>query len=160
TRNSSPRLSNFVADITDVVIAEIIKADDSRRRPQSQETPEREIERVGRKIKGDTSLKIKESTQDHRKGRENSSDPQTNGQLADKGNAAVKQSDIQNAQRHDHTKRLGMSNIFPDVAEILREADVTRSNLQRPAQGELPNKEETHETTKGFAPKPFPQVNI
>src|SRR5690242_5501001 len=49
TRDHPTRFPYFVADIADIVIAQVIVDTDSRRRAESEEEAEREVEGAGRK---------------------------------------------------------------------------------------------------------------
>src|SRR5215475_8149419 len=98
--------------------------------------------------------------QDHGAGRKQRADPETDGDLADARDPAVKQRDIDQADDDRHgvdfypagrrePRRL------PDVIQILSETDVTRSDLHRPADDELPDEEEGHQSPEGLAPEAF-----
>ena len=45
-----PGIAHFVADVTDVVVAQVIVDPDPRRRAQAQQEPEREVEGARREV--------------------------------------------------------------------------------------------------------------
>src|ERR1051326_1905008 len=72
-RNRSSRLLHFVADVTDVVITQVVEDADPRRGTQTEEEAEREIERARRKVKSDSGVEMKDAGEDHRERRKDSS---------------------------------------------------------------------------------------
>ena len=47
----------------------------------------------------------------------------------------------------------------PDVAEVLREADVARRDLERPAEDELPDEQERHQASERLAAEGLAQID-
>src|SRR5215510_4075791 len=149
-RDRPSGISDLVADVADVVIAQVIVDADPRSRAESEQKPGREVERAWWKIESDFRIEMRRACQDYGAGREQRSDPETDGDLADMRNLTVKQRDVENADGNDDENG---RRIFPDVPEILRKADITRSDLQRPADDELPDEEESHQPPEALAPE-------
>src|SRR5215510_7412624 len=156
-RDRPSGIFDLVADVADVVIAQVIVDADLRSRAESEQKSGREVERAGWKIESDFRVEMRRAGQDHSAGREQRSDPETDGDLADVLNLTVEQRDVDQADdychgedvdrhpsdRHRELRRL------PDVIQVLREADVARGDLQRPADDELPDEEECHQSPEG-----------
>ena len=56
-RNHAPGIPDLVADVADVVVAQVVVDADARRRAQAEEEAEREVERARRKIESERGLK-------------------------------------------------------------------------------------------------------
>ena len=52
-RNHARRILDFVADVADVVVAQVVVDADPRRRAEADQETQREVERAGRKIERD-----------------------------------------------------------------------------------------------------------
>src|SRR5262245_18826157 len=101
-----------------------------------------------------------------RAGRQQGADPEADGDLADVRNLAVQQRNID--QSDDDYGRANIDRHFsegerkpgrlPDVIEILREADISRGDLERSADDELPDEQEGHQSSESLAPETFAQV--
>src|SRR6266540_1393346 len=165
-RDCPSGIFDFVADVADVVIAQVIVDADPRSRAESEQKPGREGERAWWKIESDFRIEMRRACQDYGAGREKRSDPKTDGDLADMLNLTVEQRDIDQADDNSHgvdfdssDRRRGLRRL-PDVIHVLRESDVTRCDLQRPADDELPDEEEGHQSPEALAPETFAQVNV
>ena len=156
---------DFVPDKADVVIAEVIVNADPCGRAQTKQEAERKFEALGRKVEGQPGIEMQRAGDDHRARGEQSPNPQAHRDLADGGNPPVEQRDAENAQTHDHSRTGRRKSVFgrdtgPQVVEILRKADVTRGDLQRPAQDELPDEQKRHQSSEGFAAKTVAQIDV
>src|SRR5262245_1288631 len=167
-RDCPSGIFDLVADVADVVIAQVIVDADPRSRAESEQKPGREVERAWRKIESDFRIEMRRAGQYHGAGREKRSDPETDGDLADVRNLTVEQRDVDQADDYRHgedvdrhpSDRHRELRSLPDVIQVLREADVTRGDLQRPADNELPDEEECHQSPEALAPKTFTQVYV
>src|SRR5262245_64404073 len=92
---------------------------------------------------------MRRACQDYGAGREQRSDPETDGDLADVRDLTVEQRDVDQADddrhgvyvdRHASDRQRELRGL-PDVIHVLREADVNRSDLQRAADDELPEED-------------------
>src|SRR5262245_33860076 len=100
---------------------------------------------------------MRRACQDYGAGREKRSDPETDGDLADMRNLTVEQRDVENADGNDDENG---RRIFPDVPEIIRKDEITRSALQLPDADALPHEEQCHQPPKCRAPETFAQVDV
>ena len=91
---------------------------------------------------------------------EQGANPQTNRYFADGSYAAIKQHNINEANRDGHQQCRSLGHAGPDVVCISGEADVARGYFQRPAQNELPDKQKCHEPAECFAAVTLSQVQI
>src|SRR5687767_15094377 len=63
--NYAARVAHLVADVADVVIAQIVVDPDARCRAQPEEEAEREIERARGKVEGDARIEVHGAGDDH-----------------------------------------------------------------------------------------------
>src|SRR5262249_49367841 len=156
----------FIADVADVVITQVIIDADPRGRAESEQKSGREVERAGRKIESDLRIEMSYTGQDHSAGCEQRADPEADRDFAYARDLTVEQRDVDQADDDGHgvdfdpSERRRELRRLPDVIKVLREPDVTRSDLQRPADDELPDEEESHQPPEGFAPEAFAQVDV
>ena len=154
-----PGILHLVADVADVVVAEVVVDADPRRRAEAEEKAEREAERAGREVERDV--------RDRSAARRSTitattvisvPDPQRDGDRRDRRDAAVQQRDVDHADRGDEREQPARRQAGPDVAGVLGEADVARRDLQRPAQHELPDEEKRHQPPERLAAERFAQI--
>src|SRR5262249_30243574 len=133
-RDRPSGIFDLVADVTDVVIAQIIVDADPRSRAESEQKPGREVECSGWKIESDFRIEMRRACQYYNAGREKRSDPEADCDLADVRNLTVEQRDIDQADDYSHGVDFDSSDRhrelrrLPDVIHVLREADVTRGD--------------------------------
>jgi hypothetical protein len=70
----------------------------------------------------------------------------------------VKQRDVNHTDDRDERNHAGTRKSRPDVARVLREADVTGSDLERTTEHELPDEKERHQSPEPLASECFAQV--
>ena len=70
--------------------------------------------------------------------------------LPDAGDAAVEQHDHQHAHRHADRARRGGSHALPEIADVLREADISRGDFERSAEDELPDEQERQDAGRDW----------
>src|SRR5206468_11524893 len=64
-RDDASRVADLVADVAHVVIAEVVVDPDARRRTESEEESQREVERAGWKIEGETRIEVRGAGENH-----------------------------------------------------------------------------------------------
>src|SRR5215510_4791673 len=100
-RDCPSGIFDLVADVADVVIAQVIVDADPRSRAESEQESGREVERAWWKIESDFRIEMRRACQDYGAGREQRSDPETDGDLADMLNLTVEQRDVENSDGND-----------------------------------------------------------
>ena len=101
----------------------------------------------GGEVERDTRVEVQRAGHDHDDDRENRADPERQRDRGDGGDAPIQQDDIDEADCRDDEDHLPSGDAFPDVAEVLREADVARRDFERAAQHELPDEQEAHQAS-------------
>src|SRR5207237_6587602 len=89
SRNDSTRVLHLVADIADVVVAEVVVDPDAGRGAESKEETQREIERAGREIESDARVEVRRAGQDHCQHRDQRANPERYRDLGDRLNSAI-----------------------------------------------------------------------
>src|SRR6266568_1087373 len=156
--DDAPRIAHFVTDIADVVVAEVVVDADARRCAEAEEESEREVERAGWKVEGETRIEMSGSGENHRQHCDKCADPERDGDLGDRLDPPVQQRDVDQSHHGDQRDYPGPCQSRPEETGVLREADVPGRDLERPAQHELPDEEEGHESTEACSPKRFAQI--
>ena len=158
SRNDTSRVLHLVADVADVVIAEVVVDADPSRRAQPEKESEREIERARREIKRNARIEVERTSQNHRQHGDQRSRPERDRNLCDRLNAAVQKRDVDDSDHgdeHDHP-RSGQSR--PQILGVLGEADVAGRDLEWSAQDELPDEQESHQPAESRRSERVAQV--
>ena len=100
--NHTPRVLHLVADVADVVVAEVIVDRDPRGGAEAKQKPERERERVGWKIERHTRIEVKHSRHDDGDRRHERPNPQRDRDRRDRIDPPIQQQDVDDANRGAH----------------------------------------------------------
>ena len=98
-RDHAARVAHLVADVADVVVAEVVVDPDARRGAEPEEEAEREVERAGREVERDVRIEVQRARDDHGEHREQRADPERDRDRADRVDAPVEQRDVDDADR-------------------------------------------------------------
>src|SRR6266850_6006892 len=156
--NHAARILYFVADVADIVVAQVIVDADARRRAKPQEKADGEVERPRREIEREPGVEVQSAGHNHHDDRENRTDPQGQRNRGDGFYAAIQQCDVHEPDRGDHQHRLRRRDALPDVAEVLRETDISGRDFERAAQDELPDEEKPHQPAHRCGAVAVPQI--
>src|SRR2546421_6028104 len=115
---------------------------------------------MGRKVESDAPVEVERAGDDDGERRRKRAEPQGNRDLADVRDALIEQQYVDNADYGGDECRLMRGDAGPDVARVLRKADVAGSDLKWAAQDELPDEEKRHKAAERLAPEGFAQVEI
>ena len=85
-------------------------------------------------------------------------DPEGDGDRGDRFDAPVQEREVRESDHNHHEHRLVGRDALPEVAEVVREADVSRGNLEWSAEHKLPDKQKPHEPAERLGSVPLPQV--
>src|SRR5882762_7994682 len=102
TWNRPARVPDLVTDITDVVIAQVVINADARGSTQAEKKTERERKGPRWKIKSAGRAEMKCSGDHNCQSSKQGANPQTDGNLADRSDAAIEQHDINNAHHRGY----------------------------------------------------------
>src|SRR2546425_13053273 len=100
------------------------------------------------------------SGNNHRGSSQQGSNPKANGYPSDRGYSPIQHHDVEDSHGGGHKERLRWSNSLPNVAGIFRKTDVTRCDLQRSAEDELPDEKKCYQAAIAFPAKTFAQVDV
>src|SRR5439155_15901579 len=139
---------DFVADIADVVIAEVVVHADPRRGAQAQKKTEREIEGARRKVEGDAWVEVPGTRHDDHDDGDDRSSPERDRDRRDRRDPSIQERQVREPDdRHDED-RLARRDPLPYVAEVLREPDVPGRDLEGTTEHELPDEEKAHQAAE------------
>src|SRR5262249_14126423 len=139
----------------DVVVAEVVVHADPGGRAEADEETERRRERVLGEVEGDLGIEVERAGDEDRQRGEERSDPKDNGDPADRADAPVEEGDVEEACGGGDRERPAARKIRDEIAEVVRQADVARGDLERTGEDELPDEGEGDETSEPFAPERF-----
>ena len=160
TRDRASRILDFVADVADVVVPEVVVDADAGGSAQPDEKTDREIERARGKIEGDRAIEVRHAGEDHRCGGEEASDPERDCQRTERSDRPVQQRKVQHTHRRRDHRVLHRREGRPEIPEVLRKADVARRDLEGTAQDELPDEEKRREAAPLLAAVPLAKVDV
>src|SRR2546430_14258325 len=151
---------DFVADIADVVVAEVVVDADPRRGAEAHEETQGETERTWWKVEGDPGVEVPRTGDDDHDDGDDRADPERHGDGRDRRKPPVEERQVgEPDDRHDQ-HRLARRNPLPEVAKVLREADVAGRDLEGAAEHELPDEEKAHQPAhalRAIAPAQIPE---
>src|SRR2546422_748802 len=161
----SSDLPDFIADEANVVIAKVIINADPGGCAQAEQKTQRKLELFRWKIESKFRIEVQCAGQNDRAGRQQRADPQAHSDFADGSDPPIEQRDAENAEADDNDRTGQRQPVLrrdagPKVIQILRKADVARSNFQGAAQDELPDEKKSHQSAERFAPETVAQINI
>ena len=159
-RDDSAGVPHFVADVTDVVVAQVVVDAHARRRAETEEEPGGEVEGSLWKVEGDGRVEVERAGDDHGQRREEGADPQRDRERADGIDAPVEQRDVDDADQCRQPDGARARKVRQDVPRVVGKADVAGGDFERAAQDELPDEQERHQAAEPFRPEAFAQVAI
>ena len=154
----SARILHFVADVADVVVAEVVVRAHARRRAEAEQEAEREVEGAGREVEGNFGVEVHRPCRDHDDDGHDRADPERDRDRRDRLDPAVEQRKVDETDDRDHEHRLARRDPLPDVTQVVRKPDVSGCDLEGPAQYELPYKEKGHQAAGFLRPVALAQV--
>src|SRR5437867_4488715 len=86
--------------------------------------------------------------------------PESHGDLANRGDLTIEQQDYQQAKADDKKTDLEWRPISNQKMQVLLHPDKSRADFHRATQDELPNEQEGHQPSPFLASEPFAQINI
>src|SRR5438128_1196880 len=136
--NPPAGILDFVADIADIVVAEVVVDADPRRGAEAQKKTEREIESARRKVEGDPGVEVQRTGHDDHDDGDDGSHPERDGDRRNRRDPPVEECQVRDPdERHDED-RLARGEPLPDVAEVLREAEVPGRDTEGATDHKLP----------------------
>ena len=151
SRDDAARILHLVADVADVVVAEVVVNADPRRGAETDEKADRERERARREIERHVAVEVAHAGHHHRDRGDNRPHPQRDRDRPNRADPAIQQHDVDDADGDGDADQSARRQAVPDVAEILRKPDVAGRDLERPAQDELPDEEKSQQPSVRLA---------
>src|SRR4030095_72520 len=157
-RYDPSRILHLIADVADVIVAQIVVNADARGRAKADKKSERKVKRPGWKVERNPGVELSQPGNDYGRRGEEAADPQRDRQRPKRSDGPIQQGQVQNTDTRSHQRKLPRRQRGPQVAEILEKSDVPRCNLERAAQNELPDEQERREPSPRLAARDFAQT--
>src|SRR5437667_9892059 len=122
---------DFVADIADVVVAEVVVDADPRRGAEAHEETQGETERTWWKVEGDPGVEVRGTGHDDHDDGDDRADPERDGNRRDRRDPPVEECEVREPDDRDDEHRLTRRDPPPDVAQALRDAELPGQDIER-----------------------------
>ena len=160
SRNNAAGFFDFVADVTNIIVTEIIINADPRGRAKPEKKTERELEAIRREIESYFRIKIEQAEKYDDERCEQSSDPKRDRDFADRSDFTIEQKNGDNAHGDDKQLMLASGVRLGQHSRVIGKADVAGSNFERAAEDELPDKKKGHQAAPSFRSERFAKKNV
>ena len=144
-RDHARRVPDLVADVADVVVAQVVVDRDEGRAAQAEHEAAVEVEGPGGEVERARGVKAREAGGHHRQHRRHRPHPQRHRQAAEERDPPRQQDDGEQARGRAHVAAPPAGEARPQIACVLPEADEPGGDLERSAQHERPDEQERHE---------------
>ncbi len=131
---------DFLADVANIVITEIVIDADSGRGDKPEKKSGVHGESAGRKIEGALCVEVGNASENDHENCNQGSNPEDNCEPPHRVNFSIEKKHGENSEGAKHQPGLCKAESGNQVREVLDETDKAGGNFQRAAQDELPDK--------------------